>query len=70
MINFEDVLLVLVGGRAVSAGGLQAGVAKDLGDQDQVGLAADQSGGERVAQDVCRGGIVQPSTGRQQQNSR
>nr|WP_237102539.1 hypothetical protein [Nonomuraea sp. MG754425] len=35
-------------------------MAKDLGDQDQVGLAADQRGGERVAQDVRRGGIVQP----------
>ncbi|GAA0408940.1 hypothetical protein Acor_75290 [Acrocarpospora corrugata] len=37
-------------------------MAKDLGDQDQVSLAADQGSGERVAQDVRGGGIVQ--TGR------
>jgi hypothetical protein len=57
--QFEGVFLVLVRGQAVAAGGLQAGVAEDLGDQDQVGLAADQGGGERVAQDVRGGGVVE-----------
>lgn len=39
-------------------GGFQAGVAEDLGDQDEVGFAADQGGGERVAKDVRGGGVV------------
>ncbi|WP_433445590.1 hypothetical protein [Nonomuraea sp. CA-141351] len=35
---------------------------ENLGEQNQVGFAADQGGGERTAQDVRIGGIVQ--TGR------
>ncbi len=37
------------------------GMAENLGDHDQVALVTNQCGGERVAQDVRGGGIVQPS---------
>ena len=40
---------VLVGGPAVRARGLEAGVAEELGDDDEVGVAAHEPGREGVA---------------------
>jgi hypothetical protein len=48
----KRVGFVLFGGQAVLPGGVQAGVPHELGDYDQVGLAA-QTGRERVPQDMC-----------------
>ena len=40
---------VLGGGPGVDPGGFEAGVAEELGDDDEVGLAAHEGGGEGVA---------------------
>ncbi len=56
--QLERVDGVLLGGSAVGAGGLQPGVAKQLGDDDEVGAAAHEPGRERVAQNVGRDIVV------------
>lgn len=44
----ERVRLVFLGGQAVLASGLEAGMAHEFGDQNQVGSSANQSCGEGV----------------------
>jgi hypothetical protein len=53
----ECVCFVFVGGQAVAAGGLQPGVAKQLGDDDQVGVATNESCGQGMAENMS-GGLV------------
>lgn len=48
---------VFSGGPGVDPGGLEAGVAEELGDDDEIGAAAHEGGGEGVPQDM-RGGVV------------
>ena len=55
----ERVRLVFLGGQAVLASGLEAGMAHEFGDQNQVGSSANQSCGEGVPQDMSGGLLVQ-----------
>ena len=43
---------VVFGGAGVGAGGVEAGVAEQVGDDNKVGAAADECGGEGVPADV------------------
>jgi hypothetical protein len=52
--HVERSLAVALGGQGVDAGGLQAGVAHQLGDRDQVDAGTDQLRAEGVAENVGR----------------
>jgi hypothetical protein len=54
------VLAVGVGGQAVGADGVEAGVAEQFGDQDEVVALPDEGGSEGVAQDVAGEVVLQP----------
>ncbi len=62
--QLDRVDRVLVGGSAVGAGGFQAGVSEELGDDDEVGAAAHEPGREGVAQDVGGDVLVLETGGR------
>lgn len=51
--------MVLGCGSGVDADGVESGVAEQLSDDDEVGAAADEGGGEGVSKDVGGGLVVQ-----------
>jgi hypothetical protein len=53
---------VLAGGAGVGPDSLETGMAEEFGDDDEIGSAAHEGGGERVPEDMGSGVVVEPGT--------